>query len=98
MDGGAVVPLDDPMSANGTLLDNNLQTITAPLTGTGASLTLTLTATTNGGTEGFAFQNIVIAVGGGGGPVDPPFGSFSGVVRLQVDVVQVVHGVFSDRC
>ena len=60
MDGGAVVTLDDPMLVNGVLLNNNLQTQTAALTGSGSQLTLVLTANTDGGSEAIAYQNIVI--------------------------------------
>jgi predicted extracellular nuclease len=55
------------MLMQGTILTNDLQTFSAPITGTGSTLTLTLTASTDGGSEAFAFQNIVIR-GGGSGP------------------------------
>lgn len=60
LEGGAVFNLSDPMTLNGILLSNQLQTFTGALLGTGSVLTLTLTAQTNGGTEAFAFQNLVI--------------------------------------
>ena len=60
LDGGTVVTLDDPMLVDGTVLNNDLQTLTTALAGTGSVLTLTLDANTNGGTEAFAFQNIAI--------------------------------------
>ena len=60
MEGGAVFTLNDPMFVNGVLLNNDLQTQTAPLTGTGSQLTLILTANTNGSGEAVAFQNLVI--------------------------------------
>ena len=40
MEGGAVVTLDDPMLVNGVLLNNDLQTQTAALNGSGNQLTL----------------------------------------------------------
>jgi len=58
---GAVYTLDDPLAVNGTTLNNVLQTITVPVTGTGSELALTLTSSTDGGSEGYAAQNIVIA-------------------------------------
>ena len=58
---GTSVMLDDPMLANGVLLNNQLQTLTTALQGSGNELNLTLTAMTDGGSEAFAFQNIVIS-------------------------------------
>lgn len=58
---GTLVTLNDPMSVNGTLLSNQLQTIAAALAGSGSVLELVLTANTNGGTEAFAFQNLIIS-------------------------------------
>jgi predicted extracellular nuclease len=63
--GGASFTLNDPMLVNGTILTNELQTFVAAITGSGSELTLTLTASTNGGDEAFAFQNIEIRVGSG---------------------------------
>ncbi|MEE8426211.1 MAG: hypothetical protein V3S15_02930, partial [Woeseiaceae bacterium] len=63
MAGGASFTLNDPMTMQGTVLTNVLTTFTSSLTGSGSELTLTLTADTNGGTEAFVFQNIVIAEG-----------------------------------
>jgi len=56
-----VVGLNDPVLMNGSLLSNILTTSTIALSGTGSLLTLTLTANTDGGTEPFAFQNIVVS-------------------------------------
>jgi predicted extracellular nuclease len=61
--GGATFTLNDPMTMQGVILSNVLATFSTPLIGTGTELVLTLTANTNGGTEAFAFQNIVIAEG-----------------------------------
>ncbi len=60
LDSGTVITLDDPMLVDGTVLSNDLQTLTTALSGTGSVLTLTLEANTDGGTEAFAFQNIAI--------------------------------------
>ena len=70
MEGGAVVTLNDPMLVNGVLLNNDLQTQTAALTGSGSQLTLVLTANTDSGSEAISFQNIVID-GVAGGNVPP---------------------------
>ena len=67
MAGGTTYNLVDPINVGPVELSNVLQTVTAPLAGTGATLALTLTAITDGGSEGVAFQNIVITQGGGGG-------------------------------
>lgn len=60
--GGGVETLDDPLTVagSGETLSNVLQTLTADLAGTGAVLNVTLTATTDGGSEAFALQNLVI--------------------------------------
>ncbi len=67
---GTTRPLNDPMTMQDVILSNVLATFSTPLVGTGTELVLTLTADTNGGTEAFAFQNIVIAEGFE--PVEPP--------------------------
>ncbi len=66
--GGASVSLDDPMLVDGQQLGNTLQTLRAAIEGTGSSLLLTLTAQTDGGSEGFVFQNLVVLDGFEGGP------------------------------
>jgi hypothetical protein len=48
------------MLVNGVRLTNDLQTLTAALSGSGSQLTLVLTANTDGGSEAIAFQDIVI--------------------------------------
>lgn len=58
--GGAMFTLNDPMTVNGTLLSNELQTFSSGLFGTGSVLSLTLVGSTNGGSEAFAFQNIIV--------------------------------------
>ena len=60
LESGTAVTLNDPMLVDGTVLTNDLATFTVPLTGSGSTLTLTLTATTDGGSEAIAFQDIVI--------------------------------------
>ena len=70
MAGGAVVNLSDPLNLGLVELSNVLQTIAAPIAGTGSALTFTITADTNGGDEAVVFRNIVITSddGGTGGP------------------------------
>ena len=60
--GGAVVTLNDPLVeiTTGTVLSNALQTLTQSITGSGSQLEITFTADTDGGSEAFAFQNLVI--------------------------------------
>ena len=109
LEGGGSFTLDDPMLVDGTLLTNNLQTFTAALTGSGSELTLTLTASTDGGSEAFAFQNLSIS-GEGGSPPPPsdcgkPFtfiyevqgnGFASPIDGTLVDVEGIVTGDFQD--
>ncbi len=59
MDDGDMVTLDDPMLMNGTLLDENFQTFTASIPGSGSLLTITLMAIQDG-PEAFALDNIVV--------------------------------------
>ncbi|HET6447274.1 MAG TPA: hypothetical protein VFI27_22155, partial [candidate division Zixibacteria bacterium] len=60
LESGTVVTLSDPMLVNGVLLNNNLQSHTVMLLGSGSVISLTLTANTDGGTEAIAFQNLII--------------------------------------
>jgi hypothetical protein len=60
---GDMFTLADPMTMEGVVLTNVLTRFSTALTGSGSVLDLTLTADTNGGTEAFAFQNIIIAQG-----------------------------------
>ncbi|MGI9456009.1 MAG: hypothetical protein ACR2NU_05570, partial [Aeoliella sp.] len=61
LESGTVVPnVDDPLSMNGVLLNNNFQTLAAQIAGTGNSLTLRFTSESNGSDEAFAFRNIII--------------------------------------
>ncbi|MFG0258806.1 MAG: PEP-CTERM sorting domain-containing protein [Phycisphaerales bacterium JB041] len=57
---GGVYTVDDPMSMNGTLLNNNFQPPSAAVAGSGSTLTLRYAGTSDGGTEAFAFRNIVV--------------------------------------
>ena len=61
LEGGASFTLNDPMQLQGVTLTNDLQTFVAPLEGSGNELVLTLTAATNGGSEAFVFQDLVIS-------------------------------------
>lgn len=60
MDSGQGVTLDDPVAINGTLLDDEFQTLSASVTGTGSELTIRFTAEANGGSEGFGFDNLTV--------------------------------------
>ena len=88
LDGGGVFTLSDPMSANGVLLNNNFAAISVPLDGSGSQLAVTLTASTNGGTEAFAFQNLVITEG-----TPPPPGTTADLLMTEV-VVTPTNGEF----
>ncbi|MFQ6549825.1 ExeM/NucH family extracellular endonuclease [Aestuariibius sp. 2305UL40-4] len=59
---GDTFTLDDPLTEenSGIVLSNVLQTVTTEIEGTGSDLALTVTAQTDGGSEAFAIQNIVI--------------------------------------
>lgn len=59
MDSGSAVALDDPFYINGTLLNDNFQTLAATAIGAGPTLTLRLTAISDGG-EGLGFDNIKV--------------------------------------
>lgn len=57
---GDIVTLIDPFVLNGVVVDNNFQTFTAAINGSGNTLTLRVDGITNGGGEAVAFDNIVI--------------------------------------
>ena len=61
LEGGLNRTLNDPMLVQGTILSNDLASFNAPLFGTGSTLTLTLRAQANGGSEAFAFQNVILS-------------------------------------
>ncbi len=108
LEGGGSFTLNDPMLVDGTILTNDLATFTTNLAGTGSTLTLTLTASTNGGSEAFSFQNIIIdGSGGGTGPTfgecgDPATfihevqgpGSTSPIMGTMVEIEAIVVGDF----
>ena len=50
----------DPFSINGTDLDDDFQTISAPVTGTGSVLTLTLDVAQNGSLEFIVFDDLLV--------------------------------------
>lgn len=60
MAGGALVNLDDPMLINGVLLDNNFQTVSAGISGSGSVLTIAYEGEGDGGSEAVAFRNITV--------------------------------------
>jgi len=59
-DSGAMKTENDPMYVNGSILTNVFNTFCVDLSGTGSELSLTLEASMDGGSEGVAFQNIMI--------------------------------------
>ena len=60
MASGKVVNYTDPMLMNGTCLNNNFQTISGMVVGTGDVLTVTLNGESDGHNEVYAFDDIVI--------------------------------------
>jgi hypothetical protein len=78
MAGGSVVILNDPllMTDTGnttTKLSNIFQTLTSELIESGSILTLELMASTNGGSEAYAFDNIIIWGFTGGSSLEADF-------------------------
>ena len=63
LEGGGSFTLNDPMLVQGTILSNDLATFSTSLFGEGSALTVTLTAQTDGGSEAFAFQNLIVTEG-----------------------------------
>ncbi|MDH3588519.1 MAG: PEP-CTERM sorting domain-containing protein [Gammaproteobacteria bacterium] len=58
---GDMFTLDDPMTLDGVILSNMLQTFSADILGSGSELTLTLAAQGNGGSEAtMVFQNLIV--------------------------------------
>jgi MYXO-CTERM domain-containing protein len=60
MDSGAVVTLNDPLAINGITLDDNWRRIVGAISGVGSTLTIRFSGTTDGGSEAFGFDNIVV--------------------------------------
>jgi len=60
MDGGALVSLDDPMSLGGVMLNEDFQTISAGIAGTGSTLEIRYSAAQDAGSEAFGFRNLEI--------------------------------------
>ncbi|MFV8819890.1 ExeM/NucH family extracellular endonuclease [Haliea sp. E17] len=69
---GKSVTIDDPMTVSGVTLSNQLLALRAPVAGTGNTLKLTLAANTDGGSEAFAFQDLVVLSGFEDELVPPP--------------------------
>ncbi|WP_299699008.1 ExeM/NucH family extracellular endonuclease [uncultured Tateyamaria sp.] len=90
--GGSVETLSDPLTlaGSGEVLSNVLQTLTGSIEGTGSTLNLTFTAETDGGSEAFAFQNLVIEGTGGTGEPEAPTYT---VEALSGDVFEGDDGV-----
>ncbi len=61
LESGSMFTYNDPMTVNGLSLSNEFLNFSNMIDGTGSSLSIFLTATTNGGSEGMAFQNLIIS-------------------------------------
>ena len=63
LEDGRVVELNDPtvLSESGTAISNIFQNFFSQVEGSGDTLTLRLTAQTDGGSEAFAFRNVVVS-------------------------------------
>ncbi len=82
---GDVFNLNDPLveTATGTVLSNVLQTLSQSISGTGSELALTLTGSTDGGSEAFALQNLIVkGVEDGPGPVEPSYAVSAGTAEF----------------
>ena len=60
LENGSDLVYNDPMTVDGTVLNNNFTQFSQSLAGDGDVLGVRLSATTNGGTEAMAFQNMLI--------------------------------------
>ncbi|NND61169.1 MAG: PEP-CTERM sorting domain-containing protein [Gammaproteobacteria bacterium] len=60
MESGANVNLNDPLSLQGTLLNDLLATFSASIAGTGSVLEISLLTEFNGGSEAFMFDNLTV--------------------------------------
>lgn len=60
LEDGDSFTLNDPLRVDGVLLDNNFQTFTTALAGTGNELVVRFSALSDGGSEAFALRNLVI--------------------------------------
>jgi hypothetical protein len=60
MDSGATPSLDDPVFIDGVILDNFFKTFMSGNLGSGSELRLFFSTATDGGTEGYGFDNITV--------------------------------------
>ncbi len=91
MEGGAFVELNDPLlmdaGAGPVELNDVLATFTRAIAETGSTLTLMATIDTNGGSEAFVFDNIVIeGEGGTTGPAPGDFDNDGDVDDVDIDM------------
>lgn len=87
---GSTEDFADPMTVNGTFLDNSFQNFGVPITGTGSMLTLTFSFGGNGGNEVIAFNNMLVEGDAGSDLVGDV--NCDGVVDL-LDVAPFVEAV-----
>lgn len=112
LENGNEFTLNDPMQLQGVNLTNRLTAFRAPVSCTGDSLTLTLRASTDGGSEAFALQSLVVlenfegmeAPPCAGGEPDVTLisalqgaGAASPLAGLDVTIEGVVVGDFQDN-
>jgi hypothetical protein len=60
LESGTVVTLSDPVQVNGVIINNNFQTLSAVIGGTGNVLTIQFSAMNDGGSEVFIFENLTV--------------------------------------
>jgi hypothetical protein len=60
MDDGGMYDIDDPMSMNGVLLNNDFQSVTADIDGTSSLLLIRYYGINDSGSEAFAFRNMTV--------------------------------------
>jgi hypothetical protein len=60
LESGTTVMLNDPVEVNGVIINNNFQTLSAAIAGTGSVLTVQFNATNDGGSEVFIFENLTV--------------------------------------
>ena len=75
---------NDPMQINGTRIDNELKTFTAPVSGTGSTLTVRVDYIQDASGEAMIFDDVIVASAAGGG-CGPGCGDGAGDADLDDD-------------
>lgn len=90
MDSGTIVPLESPMTFDdGTIVENDFDTFSFPIVGTGSTLTVEINLVQNAGSEPIGLDNLMIT---SGGVVASPTGDFDNDGDVDCDDIDLFAG------